>query len=86
MTEFAIGRWADSDYRLVKWDGSSTTEIGSGWDHRPTFEEQITALMGHHGVGDSPFNSRDAAIDAHVLSGSHTPLIDKDENHPWPWE
>lgn len=86
MTDFAIGRYASNDYRLVKWDGSGETEIGNEWSYSPEFEDMITALMDHHGVGDSPFNSRDAAVDAHLLGSTHIPEIDKKADHPWPWE
>jgi hypothetical protein len=86
MTEFAIGRYGDNDFRLIKWDGSVRTEIGDGWPDRPSFEEQLQALFDHHGVGNSPFSSQEATIDSLILSDSHVPTTDKGNGHPWPWE
>lgn len=86
MTEFAIGIYGDADYRLVKWDGSEQTEIRT-WDHRPDFEEQIDALADHHSVGNSPFPTREAMVDAHLLTTEHpAPTRDMtldDEVLPW---
>jgi len=87
MTEWVIGIYGASDYRLVKWDGSTDTEIGSGWDHQPELEECIRALMDHHGTGGSPFSSRDGAVDAHLLSNewplSIRDMTLPDETLPW---
>jgi hypothetical protein len=87
MTEFAIERYGSDDWRLLKWDGSSETEIGSGWPFKPTFEDCLRTLMDHHATGNQPFSSRDGAVDAHLLS-SDWPLPTRDmtltdETMPW---
>lgn len=88
MTDFVIARYGGEDWQLVKWDGSSETVIGTGWDHRPDLLECLTALMDHHGTGSSPFSSRQGAIDAHVLS-HNWPLPTRDmmiEDETMPWD
>lgn len=94
MTEFSIGRFADDDYRLYKWDGSTSTEVAgpnsangvSGWSSKPGFEKKLLALFDHHGVGNSPFSERQATIDSLLLSKQHVPITDKEAGHSWPWE
>lgn len=85
MTEFAIGRYGSDDWRLVRYDG--TEETVETWTAKPTLEECITALMDYHGIGSSPFSSRQGVSDAHVLS-NEWPLPTRDitlsdETMPW---
>jgi hypothetical protein len=85
--EFAIVRYDSSDWRLLKWDGSTETEIGAGWDHQPSLRECADALMDHHGTGSSPFSSREGSLDSLELS-YQWPLATRDmtltdETMPW---
>lgn len=85
MTEFAIARHGSEDWRLVQYDGSET-EV-STWTSEPSLEQCIEALMDYHGTGNSPFSSRQGAIDSHVLLNDW-PLQTRDmtlpdETMPW---
>lgn len=85
MTQFAIGRYGSDDWRLVRYDGTES-EVGS-WDFEPTLENCIDSLMDYDGTGNSPFSSRQGAIDSHVLSNDWPlPTRDmtiSDERLPW---
>lgn len=87
MIEFVLGRYGSDDYRLVKWDGSTETQIGTGWADQPSFEQCINELADHHNVGDTPFSSRDGMVDSHILT-NEWPLPIRDmtldgETLPW---
>jgi len=86
MIQFAIAQHAPNDYRLVKHDGTTETEIDN-WDHDPTLDEALAAVMDHHSVGNAPFSSRESTIDSIVLS-NQWPLSKRDlqidgETLPW---
>jgi hypothetical protein len=64
--EFAIGRYGSDDWRLLRYDGSQNTV--DTWNKKPTLGMCIEGLMDYHGTGDSPFSSRQGAVNSHVLS------------------
>jgi len=87
MIDFVLGRYGTDDWRLVKWDGSTEAEIGAGWASQPVLHECLTALMDHHGTGNSPFSSRESTTDSLVLA-NQWPLPTRDmtladETMPW---
>lgn len=86
MTEFAVAVQEEEEYRLIKWDGATETEIAS-FSGDPTFSDAINALADHHSVGNSPFPSREAMIDSLELSHQWpVPTRDLrigDETMPW---
>jgi len=94
MTQFAIGRHNSGDWRLVKWDGSTETEIGpdgssnpsSGWGDEPTLRDVLDALMEYHGPGNSPFSSREGTKDSiQIANDWPLPAHDREAGHKYPW-
>jgi len=84
--KFVVGIFGSSDYRLIRWDGATETEIGS-FDRAPSIRECCDALMDHHGTGNQPFSSREGSLDSLELSNQWPiPTRDMrltDETMPW---
>jgi len=94
MMKLAIGRYGADDWRLVRWDGTTETEIGpdgtanpaSGWTEQPDLRDVLDALMDYHGEGSSPFSSREGTLDA-IQLGNEWPLAthNREAGHEYPW-
>lgn len=86
MTEFAIGMYGSSDYRLIRNVSGVETTIGT-WSQSPTFEMCLNGLADFHGSGSQPFGTREAVVESHILS-QKWPLNVRDmtlpdETLPW---
>lgn len=82
MTDFAIGRYGANDYRLIWWDGSSETELGT-WDHKPDEAEKIAAAIGYF---DLSLDLDQGITIICSIAASHQGTTNKEEGHPFPWE